>query len=496
MRPRCKARRPSIPGVCEGGATQQRGMQRRPNAEGFRDRTTHDLRLSVAAPALVALVAWSVLAFGGVYLSTAIPIVVGAFLLAVGARPAIASADERLLDWWLIALLAAGLFQVLPLPASVVRALSPNASAFHEAYRLDSVTGRGFWDAISIDRAASWYALALMASAVLVFWVARDVLRHRGLRLMVRSIAWLGLGIAIFAVVQRATSKGLIYWRFKPLHPGAQPLGPMVNKNDMATWLLLALPLSVGYLMMRVEARRTTRLSRAIDTRLLWLLAAAAAMILLLFLSLSRSGLLGLAAAAIGALILTHARIRRRTGSLLTVYGVLAVAAIAAWVNLSAIVARFDVTDGANGIGRLAVWRDSAGVVRDFWPVGTGLGTYVTAMRVYQQHDRTFYYNHAHNDYLQLATDGGLLLAIPAVAALITFARLARRRLASDRSPVFWVRAGAISSMIAVAVQSVWDTGLRVPANAVLCAVVAAIAVHPPTGSVSPRVEHDGGDLS
>jgi hypothetical protein len=38
--PRSKAKRPRIPGVFEGGATQQRGMQRRPNAEPFRDCRT------------------------------------------------------------------------------------------------------------------------------------------------------------------------------------------------------------------------------------------------------------------------------------------------------------------------------------------------------------------------------------------------------------------------------------------------------------------------
>ena len=40
MRPSCKARRLRIPGVFDGGATPQRGMQRQPNAEGFRDPCT------------------------------------------------------------------------------------------------------------------------------------------------------------------------------------------------------------------------------------------------------------------------------------------------------------------------------------------------------------------------------------------------------------------------------------------------------------------------
>jgi len=52
------------------------------------------------------------------------------------------------------------------------------------------------------------------------------------------------------------------------------------------------------------------------------------------------------------------------------------------------------------------------------------------------------------------------------------------RLLRGDRTAMFWVRVGAVSGMIAVAVQSVWDTGLRMPANAVLLALLAAIALH------------------
>ena len=40
MRPAGKARRPRIPGVFEGGATQPGGMQRRTNAAVFTRRTT------------------------------------------------------------------------------------------------------------------------------------------------------------------------------------------------------------------------------------------------------------------------------------------------------------------------------------------------------------------------------------------------------------------------------------------------------------------------
>jgi hypothetical protein len=47
-----------------------------------------------------------------------------------------------------------------------------------------------------------------------------------------------------------------------------------------------------------------------------------------------------------------------------------------------------------------------------------------------------------------------------------------------DASGTYWIRAGAATGLLAVALQSFWETGLVMPANAALAAVLAAIAVH------------------
>jgi O-antigen ligase len=155
------------------------------------------------------------------------------------------------------------------------------------------------------------------------------------------------------------------------------------------------------------------------------------------------------------------------------------------FANFGALAARF-ASVLEQGTNRVEIWRQTLAIVRDFPLTGTGLGTYSTAMLVYQQGDRSFFFNQAHNHYLQVAAEGGLLVGIPVVAAAIALLTLTRRRLADDRSPVFWARAGAVAALVAVAVQSVWETGLRMPANGVLLAVVAALAVHAPRQHRTP----------
>jgi O-antigen ligase len=104
-------------------------------------------------------------------------------------------------------------------------------------------------------------------------------------------------------------------------------------------------------------------------------------------------------------------------------------------------------------------------------------------MLSYERTPSLFRINAAHNHYLQVAAEGGLLLAVPVAVTLGFFARDAWRSLRDDGSPSGLMRIGACSGLVGVAVQSVWETGLTTPANAVLAAVLAAIVVSPSTGA-------------
>jgi O-antigen ligase len=128
--------------------------------------------------------------------------------------------------------------------------------------------------------------------------------------------------------------------------------------------------------------------------------------------------------------------------------------------------------------GRVRIWRDTLPILRDFWMTGTGAGTYQRAMLLYQQSDRLWYFNQAHNHYLQIAAEGGLLLCAAAATAFAAYLRRAFHHLVDDRSGMFWLRAGALCGLGAVALQSLWETGLTMPANAVLAAILAAVVVH------------------
>jgi len=258
-----------------------------------------------------------------------------------------------------------------------------------------------------------------------------------------------------------------------------------VNRNHFATWVLMACPLAAGYVAAALGARKSSRglvakfvtLLKGIGTSTVWVGVAGVVMAIALVRSTSRSGLTAFGASLVGGAWLARGRLTRRTG-VLALVAVLAIAAIiAAYVNAQPLFSRLEETLAVGAGGRPLIWRETLRVIRDFPLAGTGLGSYQTAMLVYQQSDRDAFINQAHNQYLHLMAEGGVLLTVPVVLTVVAFIRLFRTRLAQDTSSAACLRIGGATAMLAVAVQGFWETGLRIPANGLLFAVAAAVAV-------------------
>jgi putative inorganic carbon (hco3(-)) transporter len=425
--------------------------------------------------------------------------------LAVTYRPGVLDRSHTPhLDLCLFAVLGAALLQIIPMPRGVLGFITPSAETVARTLVLVDPGGPL---PITIDLPSSASATLLIAGVLLVFFTARQIFDTGGVRTTTRLVVLTGLVLSAIALAQDATAHGLMYWRWRPLDQGPNPFGPFVNRNHFATWAMMAMPLSIGYLTAHASAHHGAgpmatwqrKVVAAIDARAWMLLASAALLIVAIAASLSRSGLLGLGAALACGGALARRRHRNdvaalqssgatapvfRARTLVSVLGIITVLAVLTQVGPGAIAARF----GASRVAvadRLAIWHDTLPVLRDFWLTGTGVGTFLTSMGVYQRSSPGVIFNQAHNHYLQVAAEGGLLVGLPVALALLAFVRVAWRSLETDRSGMFWIRAGAASGLCGVAIQSLWETGLTVPANAAMAAVLAAIVIHVPMRSGS-----------
>ena len=419
----------------------------------------------------------------------AVAVVIAGLVLVVMVRPEVGRPPDRWLDVALMACLLAVALQLVPLPPSLRLAISPAAADLDASLRFDMSSGVA--RPLSIDPASTIMSLTLAVGFVLLFWCARSTFASGGVRVTTRAVTWFALVLAAVGMMQHLTAPGLMYWMWAAPR-GARPFGPFINHSDFASWLVMALPLVAGYAVAGIESRtRSGSRSRNrvdVDANAIWLFVVLCLVSAALVVALSRSGLIGGAVGVIAFGWLSSGRMSRRTRTCFLFAHVLLVLVAAAYVNPRALSLRISETV-ASGLGaRRTVWHETWPMVRDFWATGVGAGAYQRGMVVYQQSSRAFYFNHAHNEYLQLLAEGGVLLAVPAFFAVIAAISRIRARLTADRSPAFSIRAGAVAGLVAIAVQSLWETGLRIPANGMLFALLAAVAM-----AASPASYGSGG---
>jgi putative inorganic carbon (hco3(-)) transporter len=376
------------------------------------------------------------------------------------------------------------LLQIVPLPERVVNTLSP--------------AERGTWQRLVLQvpssipltinpRSTKW-ALLIVGLTVITFIASHRLLHSSGVRLFIRGLSAIGILVSAVGLAQDASAKGLMYWTRAPLQEGAPPFGPFVDRNSFATWVLLAIPLCVGYLVAHTTVHHKrpagtpswrARLRETLDGRAIWLITSISLMAIALVATLSRSGMTSLAVSIVlGGYLYTRGR--PRAGGISTwILALCAAGLVLAIAKIDPILVgkRFAATR-TSAASRFVIWRETMPVIRDFWLTGTGGGTYETAMLVYQRSSPGVRFNQAHNHYLQVAAEGGTLIALPAILAVGLFVAGAVRKLRADVSGMYWIRAGAVCGLAGVAAQSVWDTGLTAPANAFLAAIAAAIVVH------------------
>jgi len=437
------------------------------------------------------VLAWGALAFGAVYDWAFWPLAAACAVCGAHAlmqRSHVPRLPGVLPPVCLAAVAVAALVQIVPLPRNLLAVLSPQAAPVLADLDISFAAQAVDRHALSIAPQATMTALLLFASFVtLMLGVARTV-SATGPRRLAALIAGLGVALALAGIIQRPLYAGQIYGFWTPIMAGS-PFGPFVNKNHFAGWMLMALPLTFGLLCANA-ARVAPRVATDWRHRVLWwsspeasrvslLAAAAAVMALSLMLTMSRSGMLAFAASISITGWWAVRRLPIGTGRWVVAgYFAVLVLFVVGWAGVDAVAARFGSANPATVNERLPIWRDTWRVVTAFWLTGSGLNTYGVATLFYQTSVPGFHLREAHNDYLQLAAEGGLLIGAPIVCAVAVLVRETRLRFADSRGSSYWIRLGAVTGLGAIALQSTVEFSLQMPGNAALCAVLCGIALH------------------
>lgn len=356
-------------------------------------------------------------------------VIAGAFLIAlltaISRDVRLRLGDARLPVAAVSGIGVLGLVQLLPLPAGVVRAVSPaSAEAWDGAGRVLGAFGRPApavritlmpWETAGV----ALFAFALVA----LFLASAALLRTRASRrlfgVVVLASALVQVGVAV-AGEDRATR----------LH------GSFVNPNNFAGYLEIGLAFALGLLWYRArtgirELSETTGAEERAD-RLYRLLPRTATAVVAfgviaagIVVSQSRGGLLAACGGPLllGALALQLRReaSRRSRAAFATLVILVALGTAFAIAGAGTVAfLRFLMPDAAD-LGadyRILIWRDSLSAFRLFPWLGSGLGTFREALRRVQSPGVPGLVDQAHDELLQLLVTGGVVGAALGLIAL------------------------------------------------------------------------------
>ncbi len=344
--------------------------------------------------------------------------------------------------------------QLIPLPNGIL-AILPGRHLVLEAH---SLAGVNTWFPISVDPARTLVAFAGLILPLSVLVVAYQLSRRQLI-----WIAWTLVGLALVSVLLGAVQvvsqgqSGLLY----PENPMPGVLfGTFANRNSTGLFMVSALALAA-----LLPAPSST------SSFLFWRAMICLMLITAILLTRSRTAIV-LAALPLAMLLAKSMGARlneaqanaskgHRRGKKGIVAGLSCVALIASLFafapgRISDSLDRFEARDDA----RIYIWEDATYTAGRYWPIGSGIGTFDEVFQLDESLENLTprRAGRAHNDYLEVAIEAGLIGIFLIALWLAWIAWMTwRARLSAHK----WVAWGSSVILVGIAAQSLVDFPLR-----------------------------------
>ncbi len=410
---------------------------------------------------------------------------------AVMPGAAVSSAKPMLLLLviWLIYLA----LSLLPLPFAWRLALSPESAA---VYSLAGVDG---WAPLSVYPYEGFlYWMKSIAYALLFVLVLLLVNSKQRLVLLAYTLVLSGLFQAFFGSIM--TLSGVEYGFFVPKEAYVgYATGTFVNRNHLAGYLEMTLAIGIGLMMASSSRGEKTRSWRQRLRSLISLLLSQkmvlrlmlAMMVIALVLTRSRMGNTAFFASMLVAGLICLLVFRAQSGSvremfsrrdtratviLLSSLMVIDLFIVGAWFGVEKVMARIEQSSTSRDADRIEVSLRTIKLWQDYPLTGSGGGSFHMVFPRYRPDTIVSSYDHAHQDYLEIAADTGILgLGLLGLMVLLSFlaalVALHRRHDPLMRGMAF----ASVMGISALLIHSTVDFNLQIPANAATFMVVLAL---------------------
>ncbi|MCU0702874.1 MAG: O-antigen ligase family protein [Fimbriiglobus sp.] len=377
--------------------------------------------------------------------------------------------------------------QLVPLPIGVAKVFSPARAGWHETLipaQIERLPGepeiaRPGWITLSANPHDTRTFAARLVVLLAVYTVARHWLTDPHSARRFALVATLnGSALALFALGQFFSApRGMVYWS---IDVGGSFFGPFICRNHYPDYIAFGIGGAICLLRPQGEMPRDRRWQdRLLDIfdRPASLFAALALglMIASVPFSQSRGGVVSVTAGLVGVVLLAG---WRRIGSVGLIGGVAAsvTVGLVLWLGIEPITKRFR-DDSQTLDDRLYLWQSAATQLPGLWATGSGNGTFQLVEPLGRTtQDAGVMFDHAHNEYLEAATEGGMirlvLTLLLAIGVPVVLARMYRRL--RGRSVGAFVL-GVWFAVVVLVCHSAVDFAIHMPAVAIMAAAAVGI---------------------
>ena len=367
-------------------------------------------------------------------------------------------------------------FQLLPLPSWLIAWLSPSTQRL---YVTTLATG-GYEEAIRTLSISPWLSACeffKLLTYIGVFYLVIYHFRNRlWLNRLIKAIVITGFSVAVVGLLQHFTTPKMIYGFRDASY--ASPFGPYINRNHFAGYMQMTIFIAMGLLLSKVlregppPGRWRAYLSEWHDriSKEVLLGFGVVLMAVALAFSLSRGGIVS---SVVALVFMGSMMVIRKKRYSLTLFVVLLCFSLfyLLWLGIGPVIERLATVRywDTLEVSRIRIWHGAVGIVRDFYPLGTGLGTFINIYPLYQTLETPPTYDHAHNDYIELFSELGVIGGILFWGAIILFVIRILSKWSERRYPyVVGICLGSTMGVVSLVLHSTVDFNLHIPANGLL----------------------------
>jgi len=379
------------------------------------------------------------------------------------------------------------ILQMLPLPVSILQALSPATGEIY-APLLEADRAIGHIPITLHPKAALLSFFKWSSCAIMYILTVNHLHNTRRLKQVITLITVFISLLAVQAILQKLTSPQELYW-FRAAPADSSPTGPWVYGNQYAGFMGLVFPLIAALFLFHRPAvhyeknfrdRIVAILSVPGTNRYLLYGAGAILVAVSILLSLSRGGIITLCVAFLVFTLffarITHSR-KIRWSIILTACVMLMIS----WFGWRPLIDEFESLWNDPGLAvadRLSLYRDTLAIFRSFPLFGTGFGSFPHVYPAFRTIPGEAVFDHVHSDYLELLAEGGLTGLLLWSWFLVTVLYSTIRTLQRRKEPFsILITCGILTGIFALLLHCLIDFQLASGANSLYLFFFLGLAV-------------------